>query len=311
MKHIKIYEEYTDDEIKDLIGDLDKVGHYKIPFVIEAPMSEKQKDMEEKAVEMWSFKSLGEELKVKSGKLISPSNERTILSLEITNGDKIILVKELGGFVFSINGEYPSQLQGDMRYSGSSFYPRDYTYSYAEDALGRYKNWLHFRNVPDPEIPAQKEKGLLRKIKSKFGIEESYSDDEIRELMGDLHKVGHSPLVFHLYFPEDPFGQKCQKEEEEYAENWKSEIDPKRHIIKVEGKIEEYTDDSWVEVTLDNKAFIEYHYHFDRRIGEFKINGKEYPEYAGEIQDGIIDYGKGYLEQMMTCYDKEIEKNYY
>ena len=31
MRHIKIYEEYSDDELKDLLGDLEKVGHkYRI-----------------------------------------------------------------------------------------------------------------------------------------------------------------------------------------------------------------------------------------------------------------------------------------
>ena len=147
-------------------------------------------------------------------------------------------------------------------------------------------------------------------------VYEEYTDDEIKSLMGDLHSVGHSSLAFELYFPEDSSGQKHQKKEEEYAENWKSEIDPKRHIVKVEGTIaDDMTDHDWVEVTLNNKDFIEYSYQFDRRTGDsvakFKIDGREYPEYAGEIQDGIVDSGKGYLEQMMSCYDKEIEKHYY
>jgi hypothetical protein len=181
MKHIKIYEEYSDDEIKGLMGDLDKVGHYKIPFVIEAPMSEKQKETEEKAVEMWSFKDPAGDLKIKSGKLVSPSQGKVILSLEITNGDKVVLVKDLGGFIFGVNGEYPVQLQGDRTfYFGTSFYPRDYTYSYVLDALERYSKWLAHRIIPVQNNPGQEEKGLLQKIKSKFGLEESYSDDEIK-----------------------------------------------------------------------------------------------------------------------------------
>jgi hypothetical protein len=33
MKHIKIYEEYSDDELKDLLGDLESVGHkHEIKF---------------------------------------------------------------------------------------------------------------------------------------------------------------------------------------------------------------------------------------------------------------------------------------
>ena len=35
MKHIKIYEDYTDDELSDLIGDLRGVGHHKVDFNIE------------------------------------------------------------------------------------------------------------------------------------------------------------------------------------------------------------------------------------------------------------------------------------
>ena len=33
MKHVKIYEEYSDDELNDLIGDLESVGHkHRIEF---------------------------------------------------------------------------------------------------------------------------------------------------------------------------------------------------------------------------------------------------------------------------------------
>ena len=35
MKHIKIYEEYTDDELRDLMGDLSSVGHHKVQFDVE------------------------------------------------------------------------------------------------------------------------------------------------------------------------------------------------------------------------------------------------------------------------------------
>ena len=34
MRHIKIYEDYTDDELSDLIGDLRGVGHHKVDFDI-------------------------------------------------------------------------------------------------------------------------------------------------------------------------------------------------------------------------------------------------------------------------------------
>jgi hypothetical protein len=90
-------------------------------------------------------------------------------------------VKDLGGFIFGVNGEYPVQLQGDRTfYFGTSFYPRDYTYSYVLDALERYSKWLAHRIIPVQNNPGQEEKGLLQKIKSKFGLEESYSDDEIK-----------------------------------------------------------------------------------------------------------------------------------
>jgi hypothetical protein len=32
MKHIKIYEDYTDEEIRGLVGDLQGIGHHKVDF---------------------------------------------------------------------------------------------------------------------------------------------------------------------------------------------------------------------------------------------------------------------------------------
>lgn len=311
MKHIKIYEEYTDDEIKGLIGDLDKVGHYKIPFVIEAPMSEKQKDTEEKAVEMWSFKDPAGDLKIKSGKLVSPSQGRVILSLEITNGDKVVLVKELGGFIFSVNGGYPDQLQGDRTfYSGSSFYPRDYTYSYVLDALERYSKWLAHRINSVQSNPGQEEKGLLQKIKSKFGLEESYSDDELRDLMGDLSSVGHHKVQFDVVIPDYP---ETEETEIKRAEAWTSKVYPKVFLTKVEGTIGE--ERIKLEFYFSNGKRAEFSSYYeigpilqsaaDGDYAYFMINGRKYDvkeKFFGDLESGSV------IGSCLGLYDEIAEK---
>jgi len=50
MKHIKLYEDYTDDEIRDLVGDLQNVGLSRVPLDIDygpyRGMGEEEKEEE-------------------------------------------------------------------------------------------------------------------------------------------------------------------------------------------------------------------------------------------------------------------------
>ena len=56
MKHIKIYEEYTDDELRDLMGDLSSVGHHKVQFDVVIPDYPETKETEIKRAEAWTSK---------------------------------------------------------------------------------------------------------------------------------------------------------------------------------------------------------------------------------------------------------------
>jgi hypothetical protein len=56
MKHIKLYEEYTDEELRDLMGDLSSVGHHKVQFDVDIPDYPETKETEIKRAEAWTSK---------------------------------------------------------------------------------------------------------------------------------------------------------------------------------------------------------------------------------------------------------------
>jgi hypothetical protein len=86
MKHIKIYEEYTDDEIKDLIGDLDKVGHHKVDFNVEFKDYPETEEDEKKITDGWTPKySPKVFLTSVSGEI---GEEVIDLDFKFSNGDK-------------------------------------------------------------------------------------------------------------------------------------------------------------------------------------------------------------------------------
>ena len=178
MRHIKIYEDYSDEDLKDLIGDLRSVGHSRVPMDIDyGPfwgMGDKEKERERDVVDSWNFG----DVKVKSGSIkVSPNRDVKVI-LNSTNGDVIEMVVEYRGgeTSFSVNGNFPTLLQ----------YPEwrnDYPHSL--DALARYENYL-VNKYP------QKKPTFLQSLKKKIGLSESYSDDEIRDLIGDLRSVGQA-----------------------------------------------------------------------------------------------------------------------
>jgi hypothetical protein len=56
MKHIKIYEEYSDDELRGLMGDLSPVGHHKVQFDVDIPDYPETEETEIKRAEAWTSK---------------------------------------------------------------------------------------------------------------------------------------------------------------------------------------------------------------------------------------------------------------
>lgn len=183
MRHIKIYEDYSDDELKDLLGDMRSVGQSRVNLDIDygpfKGMGEKDKKKEMDVVDSWSFNAPTGKIEVKSGSIkFSPEKEGTVI-LNMTNGDVIRMKDERGDEpLFYVNDKLIINSKG-----GDDIpYIEEYPYTLA--ALARYK--LHLKNkYTDPS--------LLQRLKAKLGLKESeYSEDELKALLGDMRSVGQS-----------------------------------------------------------------------------------------------------------------------
>jgi hypothetical protein len=138
-------------------------------------MGEKDRKKETDVADSWNFG----DVKVKSGSIkVSPNRDVKVI-LNLTNGDVIEMEVEYrgGGTSFSVNGDWPTPLQYQ---EWSNEYP------YTLDALVRYDHYLVSK------YGYGKKPTFFQKLKKKLGLSESYSDDEIKSLLGDLRSVGHS-----------------------------------------------------------------------------------------------------------------------
>jgi len=183
MRHIKIYEDYSDDELADLLGDMRSVGQSRVNLDIDygpfKGMGEKNKKEEMDVVDSWSFNAPAGKIEVKSGSIkFSPEKEGTVI-LNMTNGDVIRMKDEKEDSpLFYVNDKPILNPEGGE----DSPYIEEYPYTLA--ALSRYK--LHLKNkYTDPS--------LLQRLKAKLGLKESeYSEDELKALLGDMRSVGQS-----------------------------------------------------------------------------------------------------------------------
>ena len=183
MRHIKIYENYSDDDLKDLLGDMRSVGQSRVNLDIDygpfKGMGEKDKKKEMDVVDSWSFNAPSGKIEVKSGSIkFSPEKEGTVI-LNMTNGDVIRMKDEKEDSpLFYVNDKPILNPEGGE----DSPYIEEYPYTLA--ALARYK--LHLKNkYTDPS--------LLQRLKAKLGLKESeYSEDELKALLGDMRSVGQS-----------------------------------------------------------------------------------------------------------------------
>ena len=183
MRHIKIYENYSDDELNDLLGDMRAVGQSVIPLDINygpfIGMGEKDKKDEKDVVNNWSFKTPEGEIGVKSGSVkFSPEKEGTVI-LNMTNGDVVRMKDEKEDSpLFYVNDKLILNSEGGE----DSPYMEEYPYTLA--ALTRYKFYLE-NKYTNPS--------LLQRLKAKLGLKESeYSEDELKALLGDMRSVGQS-----------------------------------------------------------------------------------------------------------------------
>lgn len=177
MKHIKIYEDYSDDELMDLLGTMRSVGQYKVNLDIDygpfKGMGEKDRKEEMNVVNNWSFKVPGGEIQVKSGSVKFSPDKMGEVILTMTNGDVIKMKDEKDGDALFYVNDSPIVISEDVE---------EYPYTLA--ALSRYKHYLKnkFKNKPS----------FLQNLKSKLGLSESYSDEELKSLLGDMRSVGQS-----------------------------------------------------------------------------------------------------------------------
>ena len=183
MRHIKIYENYSDDELADLLGDMRSVGQSRVNLDIDygpfKGMGEKDKKKEMDVVDSWSFIAPTGKIEVKSGSIkFSPEKEGTVI-LNMTNGDVIRMKDEKEDSpLFYVNDKLILNSEGGE----DSPYMEEYPYTLA--ALTRYKFYLE-NKYTNPS--------LLQRLKAKLGLKESeYSEDELKALLGDMRSVGQS-----------------------------------------------------------------------------------------------------------------------
>ena len=159
MRHIQIYEDYSDDELMDLLGDMRSVGQSTIPLDIDygpfVGMGEKDKKQEIDVVDPWSFKTPEGEIRVKSGSIkFSPQKEGDVV-LNMTNGDVVRMKDKQGDdLFFYVNGNLIINSEGGE----DSPYIDEYPYTSA--ALKRYELYLKNKFKGKPS--------LLQNLKAKL-----------------------------------------------------------------------------------------------------------------------------------------------
>jgi len=136
---------------------------------------------------------------------------------------------------------------------------------------------------------------------------ENYTDDELRNLIGDLRGVGHSNMIFNVDMSRAAVDHKVERDE---CENWVSENDPNVQVTRVDGHIinNNSPDDIDLKVNLSNGDKFEFVLKspggFWDSFGEIKIitsKGKEINKGTGK---SIYNYPGGWILSALTLYDE-------
>ena len=289
----------------DLIGDLKSIGQSEVPLDIDyGPyfgMNEKHKQEERDIVNSWSLPTPGGEIKVKSGSIKIHPDRKTFVILNLTNGDVIETVTDdYEGVSFSVNGNPILNLKAEEDDDEDSPYDNIEDYPYTLSALTRYER--HLANKSRSKNPT-----FLQRIKAKLGLKESYSDEELSDLMGDLRGVGHSNVVFKVDLSKAEGDHQVEKDQ---CENWVSYRNPGVHVIRIEGHIinKNAPEDINLKVTLSNKDHFEFEFRdsgnnaFERYLGHMTIftRGKEIKE---TVEDEMFEYDGGWILSTLKLYD--------
>lgn len=137
-------------------------------------------------------------------------------------------------------------------------------------------------------------------------VYEEYSDDEIRNLIGILHGVGHHKVDFGVEFKDYP---ETEGDEKKIADGWASKYDPKVFLTSVSGEIGEEVVDLDFKFSNGDKANLDVYYMVgphsygtskDHVI--FTLNGREHKIPVDEYMEHL-EYGS-VVRAAMEIYDK-------
>jgi hypothetical protein len=139
---------------------------------------------------------------------------------------------------------------------------------------------------------------------------EDYSDEEIRNLIGNLHSVGQHELDPDVLISSE--SPETEREGIEYAESWRSRVNPNVFLTKIKGSIKEEHID--LEFYLSDGRKMKFsslyevgpHSSFDRDYAYFMFdwNGKKY-----DVKDKFFTYmqDESTIKSCLDIYD-ELEK---
>ena len=268
MRHIKIYEDYSDDDLRDLIGDLKSVGHSRVPLDIDygpvKGMGDKNKEKERNTVESWSFSSPEGEIKVKSGSVkFSPQKDLKVV-LNMSNGDLVEMEVDPRGLrtSFSVNGEFPEPIIEPGPWGNE--YPQ------TQNALMRYEQYLGAKYYRYD----QKKPTFLQRLKGKLGLSESYSDDELMDLLGDMKSIGQAELRIEIKDGHrSGMSSQEREEEKEFLSSWF--FDSPKGKIKITSALMDYSaGESKIALKMNNGDVFEMKWSNSESMKYF-INGRE------------------------------------
>jgi hypothetical protein len=135
---------------------------------------------------------------------------------------------------------------------------------------------------------------------------EDYSEEELRDLIGDLRGVGHHKVDFDITFDDYP---ETEETERNAAESWTSKTNPKIFLIVVEGTIAEETTDLDFVFSNGDLANLDYYYavgpwspsSFNKDRGIFTLNSKMYKVYEKYLE--LLENGS-VVKAAMEIYDE-------
>jgi hypothetical protein len=144
---------------------------------------------------------------------------------------------------------------------------------------------------------------------------EEYSDEELKDLMGDLKGVGHSNIIFNVDLSKSWGNPKVEKDE---CENWVSRKNPDVHVVRAEGRIanKDVPEDIELKMTLSNGDKFEFDFKDfgsgskENYLGHMTVftKGKE----IKETVDGVMfEYSGGWILSALELYDELIDDDSY